>query len=189
MARKIICTVPQGAIKTEVLDVRQNTNFSCGAAALHAVCAYWGVGPESEYDYMKSLHSDPSMGTTPQHIIEYAKHRGLKVDARDCMTVLDLKTHLDKGRPVIVLIQAWGDKKRYRDYDENGHYVVAIGYDDKRIYFEEPVMLGHRAFLTYKEFDERWHDEDAFGRKYIRYGMAMWKKGKPSLIHQAEKIG
>src|SRR5581483_2822978 len=106
MARKIISTIPEGAIKTDVLDVRQSTNFSCGAAALHAVCAYWGVGPESEYDYMKALHSDPSMGTTPDHIIKYAKSRGLKVDARDCMTVAELKAHLDKGRPVIVLIQA-----------------------------------------------------------------------------------
>ncbi len=188
MARRNIASIPDGAIKTDVLDVRQNTNFSCGAASLHAVCAYWGVGPESEYDYMKALHTDPNMGTTPDHIIAYAKKRGLEVEAKEGMTVDELKTHLDKGHPVIVLIQAWGDKKKYRNYDENGHYVVAIGYDDHRIYFEEPVLLGIRAYLTYKEFDQRWHDKDAFGKSYVRYGMAMWKHGKPEYVYKAQKI-
>lgn len=188
MARKVITSVPEGAIKTPTANVKQTTTFSCGAATLHSVCAYWGVGLACEEDYFRVLNTDEETGTLPDRIISYAKKRGLHVDAKDCMTVAELQRHLDKGRPVIVLVQAHGDKRKYRDYNEAGHYVIAIGYDDRKVYFEDPIMSGRRVFMTYPEFDDRWHDRDASGKEYIRYGIAIWRKGKPSYIYQAEKM-
>lgn len=53
--------------------------------------------------------------------------------------------------PVIVLIQAWLDDYE-EDIDwnniwEDGHYVVAIGSDDKYIYFEDPSILGGIGYI------------------------------------------
>ncbi len=186
--QKRLRRIPGGSIKAFIPDVRQNTNFSCGAAALHAVCAYWGVGPDSEYDYMKNLHTDPDFGTLPQEMIKFAQNEGLKVEARQRMTIIDIKTALDRtpSRPVIVLIQAYGDPKTYREND-NGHYVVAVGYDDGHIYFEDPILFGIRGELTYKEFDLRWHDDDGFGNIYDHYGIIAWGTDDLYLSH-ATKI-
>lgn len=46
--------------------------------------------------------------------------------------------NLLKGKPVIVLIQIFkptNDPRPYKEYNDRGHYVVAIGMDDDRLYF------------------------------------------------------
>ncbi len=40
------------------------------------------------------------------------------------------------------------------------HYAVAIGYDEKHIYFMDPSTLGHYTFIPIAEFLDRWHDMD-----------------------------
>ena len=54
------------------------------------------------------------------------------------MTVKELQEWLVKDVPVIVLIQAWKDDDDPTPYPadfDDGHYVVAIGYDFDNIYF------------------------------------------------------
>lgn len=62
------------------------------------------------------------------------------------MTMYDLEVFVNRGVPVIVLIQAWrGEEDREKRWDEiweDGHYVVAVGVDEKYVYFEEPSILG-----------------------------------------------
>ena len=53
------------------------------------------------------------------------------------MSYDDLEGFIDKKKPVICLIQAWNGDSDY-DYSkdwEDGHYVIAIGYDKNNIYF------------------------------------------------------
>lgn len=57
---------------------------------------------------------------------------------------------------------------------EDGHYVVAIGYDEKYIYFEDPSILGGIGYIPKSEFLRRWHDYDMdITNKYIHYGMSI----------------
>jgi hypothetical protein len=49
------------------------------------------------------------------------------------MSIYTLQEYLAANRPVIVLIQAWKDDEDTKPYPtdfEDGHYVVAIGYDN-----------------------------------------------------------
>lgn len=175
-------------IKVLVPDVVQNTRFSCGAAALHAVCAYWGVGMDNDLDYFPYLETNVRDGTMPENIVWYARHVGLRVREHHDMDFERLKEYLDGGVPVIVPLQAWGNPANYREGNGEGHYVVIIGYDEKRIYMEDPVLYCKHGYLTYKQFEERWHDVDAKGREFNRYGIAIWKY-KPAYLLRAQKIG
>ena len=74
----------------------------------------------------------------------------------------DLRAAIDKEHPVMLTLQAYRDGDvaiPYSERWEDGHYVVAIGYDDKRIIFEDPASF-HRTFLSDGELVERWHDYD-----------------------------
>jgi len=56
--------------------------------------------------------------------------------------------------PVILLLQAWKDEDDSTPYAvdfDDGHYVVAIGYDQQYIYFEDPWIIGSIAYMSYLE--------------------------------------
>jgi predicted double-glycine peptidase len=56
-----------------------------------------------------------------------------------------------RGRPVIVQIQAWGDEGTdYTNDFDDGHYVVAIGFDENYLYFEDPWIIGNIAYIPKK---------------------------------------
>jgi predicted double-glycine peptidase len=65
----------------------------------------------------------------------------------------------------------------YAEEWDSGHWVVAIGYDDDKVYFEDPWIPHARAYLTWDELDDRWHDLDYDNSKVYRYGAAIWKPG------------
>ena len=97
------------------------------------------------------------------------------------MDIGQVKNYIDKKFPVILLIQAWPDKK-VKDWKNDwidGHYVVAIGYDKNKIYFEDPSS-SLRTYLYYKELEERWHDIDLKKnkKKYNHLGIVVMGKKK-----------
>src|ERR1022692_2176214 len=47
--------ISDGVIKIPVPNVQQTTNFSCGAAVVQSIMSYFGVGPDSQEEYMKGL--------------------------------------------------------------------------------------------------------------------------------------
>jgi predicted double-glycine peptidase len=154
--------------------VYQSHNYDCGAAALRAVCQYWGVGPEDEDDFIKACETDKQDGTHPDDIIRAARAFGLKAGGREGISIEQLKHCIDLHRPVICAIQAWE-----WDSDE-GHYVVAIGYDDNHILFQDPSIKNNmRGRLSYDEFLERWHDVDRHGTILRQYGIVLWREDMP----------
>jgi uncharacterized protein YvpB len=77
------------------------------------------------------------------------------------MTISKIKKYIDRQIPVIIILQARTDTKHV-DWKSNrvdGHYVVAIGYDKTKIYFEDPSSI-YRTYLLNNEFKERRHDVD-----------------------------
>ena len=66
--------------------------------------------------------------------------------------------------------------------------MVAIGYDDKFIYFEDPSILGGVGYIPKAEFLVRWHDYDTnVDDRYIHYGMPL--EGRRSWVETAQYIG
>jgi len=178
------------AIKVPLPDVQQPDEFSCGAAALMSILAYYGTGPE-DYDFLKKeLGTTQKSGTDYHRIVRYAVGFRLFAEAKPSMNVAQLEKCLDDGKPVICSIQAYAENvpfnKRAEIYKkaDNGHYLVAIGYDDENVYFMDPSLTGRRSFLPKSEFEERWHDNEGTtdNPKLISHlGLVIWKPGAPSV--------
>jgi predicted double-glycine peptidase len=88
------------------------------------------------------------------------------------MTADGLKEYLEKGTPVILLIQAWGDPATY-DQNESGHYVIAIGYNEEELIVEDPALRLVRGFITWDELESRWHSYGDGDKIYDHWGMAI----------------
>ena len=103
------------------------------------------------------------------------------------MSQAELVQCLDEGKPVILMLQAWADRKQsYAKQWNEGHYVVAIGYDDEAFYVEDPSLHGNRGFILRKDLDARWHDVE--GRKNVhteRLGIAIWSDARTDLNYRA----
>jgi predicted double-glycine peptidase len=172
----IIACEPQ----VPVPDVRQHFGFDCGAAALKSVFDYFGVDPGTEPHIIAELGSSPRDGTSPDKIVHLAVKEGLTVHASGPMTLDELRAYLDLKQPVICPVQMfWHDAKGdddarvNPDEDENGHWIVVAGMDDRSMCIQDPVY--GKVFLKPAEFLRAWHDRDGDGRRYIRWGVALSK--------------
>ncbi len=189
--RPLTRAVPDGAIKVELPGVQQRDDYSCVAAALMAVFSYYGVGPDDLEVYKKELGTNEENGTNVYEILKMARRLGLTADLHHDLTLDDLRRRLDEGAPIIVSIQAYGDPQTYYR-DDNGHYVVVIGYDKDNFYFEDPVLPGRRGFLPIQEFDGRWHDDEGTTEKPDLHAhlavVIRRKQGAPAKPPAARKI-
>lgn len=153
---------------------RQSNDYTCGVAALQSVFMYYG-DEIVESVLSKSLKADPKQGTAYQQIVRLAKSKGYKVEVFKNMTIESLKSLIDKGKPVICLLQAWPERKvDYASDWEDGHYAVAIGHDKQNIFFMDPSTLGNYTYVPIAEFLTRWHDTDS-KVKLEHFGMVVEK--------------
>lgn len=175
------------SIKINLPEVQQKTHFSCAAAVVHSICSYWGLGLPSHYDYFPHLETDESYGTLPSKIVRYLRSVGLTADLKYNMTIKQLCQDVNKGKPVILAVQAWGNPKLYAK-TMSGHYIVAIGYDEKNIYFEDPWLNCCRGFIPKNELAKRWHDMDYLGVMHQKMGIVIENSRKPVYPLSARKI-
>jgi len=160
------------------LDVpihRQETKYSCGAAAVRQVLSYLGFSAK-EPALRKALDTTSDDGTTPESIVETLRSvPGTSVTA-GTMTLQDLRDAVDNKQAVLIVMQAWSDAK-HPDYttDANGHYAVLRGYNKDQFTFSDPAT---NKPVTYHadELLKRWHDKGKT-RRYVRYGIRVKKEG------------
>lgn len=169
-------SLPANLIKVPL--VRQGTDYTCGISALQAILAYYG--DETREDVLaKSLGARPDEGTSYKAIAAEARARGFDVSIEKNATLESLTNWLRKGKPVICLIQAWKSDERTSsefyatDYDD-GHYVVAVGFDEDNLYFMDPSTLGNYAYIERREFLARWHDRDS-GETLQHFAMPIYR--------------
>jgi predicted double-glycine peptidase len=156
--------------------IRQSTDYTCGVAALQALLAYYGQDVREDL-LSKALHAQHKSGTRYKNIANYAQQHGLSVKIWKEMSVDELRQSLKAGHPVLCLIQAWPDKKTDFALDwDDGHYVVAVGFDDQKFVFMDPSTAGHYTYIPVEEFFQRWHDLDG-KEKLNHFGMSIWKEG------------
>lgn len=142
-------------------DTRQSTEYSCGAASLQSVLAYYGRDINEE-NLRELLDTTPESGTYPDDIVRVAEELGFNASVKENLTIEDLEASLKEGVPVIVDGQAWrsiseSNESWSSDWD-NGHWMVVIGMDRKNVYFEDPYILGSRGYMSREEFEQRWHN-------------------------------
>jgi uncharacterized protein len=140
---------------------RQAFDFDCGAKALQIVLAYYGLDiPEGTLlDQLKCS----SQGTPIKNMISFAEKNGFEVIAQSGVLLDTVKGYVNKGIPVIVLVQAWAERymtlEDWKNDNDDGHYAIVIGYNDSIIVFEDPASF-RKTWLTQEEFIARWHDID-----------------------------
>lgn len=159
----------------EFPENRQVYNYDCGANSVLSVLQYYGyMGRE---DKLMELGDTDSDGTSIEGIENILKHFKVGYETKQKMTIDEIRKHIDGGFPTIISIQAYPDdnnKDLENDIDD-GHYVVAIGYDDNGIIMEDPSCC-YRTYLTDDELIERWHDEDEIRLGTVIYGEPKFKK-------------
>lgn len=161
------CMATGPSAELRVPDVRQSTGYTCGAAALQAVLAYYGISAREDR-LSTQMGATPSDGIPPEAIVRTARAYGMTAELRENLTVEQLAMEVRSGRPVIVELQAWADPPRSdweTDWDD-GHYAVVIGIEGNELVFEDPSVLGSRVQLSRPEFEARWHDVD-FGQRHV----------------------
>jgi predicted double-glycine peptidase len=156
-----------------VPQVRQSTDYTCGVSALHSVLAYYGEDIRDDR-LAKALRTTRANGTNYHNLLRFAANHGYRVQMYTDMGLDQLRRLIDRGKPTILVIQAWRDKPVdwVHDWDD-GHYVVAIGYDQANLYFMDPSTLGNYTFIPVEEFLDRWHDRDQRGRELIHFGIVI----------------
>ena len=183
MARKYY-SIPRYAIKVPLPDAMQKRNYSCGAAAVMAVCRYFGLGFDYEEDFialLKKLGMKPKVGSHPYQLEEVLDYFELKHKGFCSMTIRQLKSYLRDGLPVLMMIQAYGEDEdgnpieSYKGMTKEGHWVVAIGFDDTGIFFEDPSLEAIRGYISYDELKERWQDTGPKKELMKHYGLVVSK--------------
>jgi predicted double-glycine peptidase len=154
------CSQNYGPNMLNVVDIRQSTSYTCGVASAQAILNYYGID-EGEDQLAEEFGTTEANGTSPSQIIAGLESYGLTATLKENTTLDDLRANITNKIPTMVAIQAWLDTYPAPDWNtnwENGHWVIVIGLDDQKVYFEDPLLLGTRGWLTQAEFLARWHD-------------------------------
>ena len=176
----------------------QSRRYVCGESVIQGFLWYYGVEHlEKEITDAFPFHVEGrkvrKTGITTKEMIKFFERRGLNVSTKVNMTLEQLKQSIDRGVPVIVAVQAWGEKtaQEYADRLRDEHYIIAIGYGgtsegEPALIFEDPAVLaGTRGWLTEKDFEVRWKDRDYDGEVYDHLGLIVSGK-KPE--YQNKKL-
>lgn len=172
----------------------QETDHTCGAAALMSIASYYGVGPRDEAAVVRDMGFGEA-GSDPAHVRRAATRYGLQVHEYRPMSDRQLVRCLDRGRPVLMMLQAWPDEPPpagFANVWDSGHWVVAVGHDAKGVVFADPSLEGARGFLAWDALAERWHDiEGDDEHRVVRYGVAIWRQRvvNPQRVKRIAAIG
>lgn len=164
--------------------VIQQTDYSCGPAALSSVLRYWNVFSGEEKELYGPLKTTPEHGTHPRNIVEVTRSFGLVAEMKENLTVDDLKAALSLNSTVIIDLQAWTNIPNVdweKDW-EDGHYVVLAGLSDKDAFFMDPSARGRYAYIPLTELPKRWHDyEIVDGVTWQNQHLGIMIQGKESI--------
>jgi predicted double-glycine peptidase len=137
----------------KVADIRQSTDYGCGAACIDTVCDYW-----SQPRPRRSM-ANHVQGMAPEMIEGVLRERGFQVMRGELYTTL-LQALTRDGVPVICAISE----------EDAGHWVVAIGVGRGKVFFHDPEE-GQRS-MPVGEWEAMWCGHSEAGVSFNRWGIA-----------------
>ena len=157
----------------DLKDVRQSKTYTCGPAIMQSILASYGI--DSRENQLSKLMNTTKNGTNFSGFIKIAELFKIKYKY-GVFTIKDIKTFIDSGFPIIMLVQAYSKNKvDYSKTYEHGHYVAPIYYDDTKIYFEDPSEF-KITFMTFDELESRWHGIGEYDKEEDHTGIVFFKK-------------
>lgn len=128
---------------------RQDTDYTCGPAALQMLLHHFnGVYP-SEEELAERLRTTGVDGTQHVNLVRVLQEEGLHVYVDHSASLESVESLLKIGLPVLI---------HYIEPEENlGHYAVVVGITEDRLYFNDP-WHGSGFSLSREEFSDRWCD-------------------------------
>lgn len=142
-------------------DVRQGGDFDCGPAAVQAVLEFLGVEHGGRPALTEALDTTRSGGTRPGAVLALLTRLGLHCTASGGMDVAGLARLFAAGHPVLCPVKSGGV----------GHWVAVTGVGLGHVFFHDPAA-GPRS-LPAAEWEAGWHDADAAGVAYERFGIGV----------------
>ena len=120
----------------------------CGGAAVAMVLRYWGARDVFPQDFA-SLVGQHDGGIRTDALASAVRDRGwqaLVIPAPDASASARMRSEIDRGRPLIALIEV-----APRTY----HYVVIVGSTDEAVVLHDPARAPFRV-TPWAEFDHAW---------------------------------
>jgi len=138
---------------TQLQYVPQSEDWDCGPACLATMMRHCGLDL-SLSDLKGELKRTDDGGVIPLELICAARRRGLQVRSYSG-DVNDLRRNLLEGRPLVLMLHPLPGIVRMVT-TRRGHYVVAVGYDDRER--EAYVHTGEAAFepISYRRLQLEW---------------------------------
>lgn len=122
-------------------------NYYCGPTSLGMALDYFGIHKTTK-SLAQSCGTTPS-GTTAGALVTVAKNAGLAGSCmKEGMSIDSLKATVESGKPVIVNVNTQG-------YWGGGHYMVAVGVSDGKVYLNDP-WAGKMRSYTFAQFSAQW---------------------------------
>ena len=142
-------TAPGAAAgQVRLLDVPYvaQSEVLCGGAAAAMVLRYWGASDVYAEDFADLV--DPgARGITTETLTSEIEQRGWNVRTFRG-TRQSVQRHLDRGRPVLVLV---------RDSPDRYHYLVVVGWFENRVIVHDPAHAPFRE-LDMAHFYDAWEE-------------------------------
>lgn len=136
---------------------KQDTKYSCGAAALQMVFAFFGKH-QSEEALTERLGTNKENGTEHSQIIKVITEEGLFAYANNDSSLEEIQEFLDLKTPVIVNFIEPGE--------DSGHYAVVVKIVEDDIILNDP-WHGAEFRMKKEEFLNRWHSENGNHKRWL----------------------
>lgn len=130
-----------------VKPYRRKIKFHCGPAALKAYMSFFDVDA-SEEELAQLAGATTEKGASAKGLIRAAKKKGFNAFAKEYSTINDLRYHVNVKRIPVMVDWFWED---------DGHYGVVIGVDQKTITFRDPSFWKIRR-MPLEKFLAVWFD-------------------------------
>lgn len=156
-----------------VPQLRQQTDFSCGASSLQAVLQFYGVDIEEDV-LRKRLGTDAKDGTDAADMAALLREEGVNARALEGLGTAQLVRAVRGGNPVLVCFQKAPLSEVHKI--ENGHWAVVAGVSGNELLFMDPSGTG-TVSLSIPQFEARWVDDESDGRVKLR--LAVVCRGTP----------
>ena len=122
-----------GAVVLDLPVVRQDELHACGLASVAALCRYWGVEiPAAEREDL-ARRAEEQRGLSGSELCAALERAGLETflfQGSLDRSLTGLYTHVDEGRPLIVMLSPFADEAPPEG--PANHYCLVLGYDEPR---------------------------------------------------------